>query len=120
MAARAAVTPNMALAVPSNGRLVRALMAAKMTGSGNDFMGGGNKAAIIAGLLRVRYGPGGVGRTAHGGGDLSSLPQRGTVRPVKRILVIDDDAKLRGQCAELLRLEGYEVAEARNGRDGVE
>jgi DNA-binding NarL/FixJ family response regulator len=39
---------------------------------------------------------------------------------VKRILVIDDDSKLRQQCAELLRLEGYEVFEARNGRDGVE
>jgi CheY-like chemotaxis protein len=41
-------------------------------------------------------------------------------RPVKRILVIDDDTKLRTQCAELLRLEGYEVFEARNGREGVE
>jgi DNA-binding NarL/FixJ family response regulator len=39
---------------------------------------------------------------------------------VKRILVIDDDAKLRQQCVELLRLEGYEVLEARNGRQGVE
>lgn len=41
-------------------------------------------------------------------------------RDVKRILVIDDDAKLRQQCAELLRLEGYEVGEARNGREGVD
>jgi DNA-binding NarL/FixJ family response regulator len=39
---------------------------------------------------------------------------------VKRILVIDDEAKLRAQTAELLRLEGYEVTEARNGREGVE
>jgi DNA-binding NarL/FixJ family response regulator len=39
---------------------------------------------------------------------------------VKRILVIDDEAKVRGHTAELLRLEGYEVAEARNGREGVE
>jgi DNA-binding NarL/FixJ family response regulator len=39
---------------------------------------------------------------------------------VKRILVIDDDAKLRRQFVELLRLEGYTVAEARNGREGVE
>lgn len=39
---------------------------------------------------------------------------------MKRILVIDDDGKLRAQCAELLRLDGYEVAEARNGREGVE
>jgi DNA-binding NarL/FixJ family response regulator len=39
---------------------------------------------------------------------------------VKRILVIDDDAKLRKNFAEILRLEGYEVKEARNGREGVE
>jgi len=39
---------------------------------------------------------------------------------VKRILVIDDEAKMRTQTAELLRLENYEVAEARNGREGVE
>lgn len=39
---------------------------------------------------------------------------------MKRILVIDDDTKLRTQCAELLRLEGYEVFEARNGREGIE
>ncbi len=45
---------------------------------------------------------------------LSILPR------VKRILVIEDDTKLRRQCAELLRLDGYEVFEARNGREGVE
>jgi DNA-binding NarL/FixJ family response regulator len=39
---------------------------------------------------------------------------------VKRILVIEDDAKLRQHYVELLRLEGYEVFEARNGREGVE
>ena len=39
---------------------------------------------------------------------------------MKRILVIDDDAKLRQHTVELLRLEGYEVTEARNGREGVE
>ena len=39
---------------------------------------------------------------------------------MKRILVIDDDAKLRQHYVELLRLEGYEVFEARNGREGVE
>jgi DNA-binding NarL/FixJ family response regulator len=38
----------------------------------------------------------------------------------KRILVIDDDARLREQYTELLRLEGYDVLEARNGREGVE
>lgn len=39
---------------------------------------------------------------------------------MKRILVIDDDTKLRGHYVELLRLEGYEVSEARNGREGVD
>ncbi|MEO5960579.1 MAG: response regulator transcription factor [Opitutaceae bacterium] len=39
---------------------------------------------------------------------------------MKRILVIDDDAKLRKNFAEILRLEGYKVTEARNGREGVE
>lgn len=39
---------------------------------------------------------------------------------MKRILVIDDEAKLRQQIAELLRSEGYQVVEARNGREGVE
>lgn len=39
---------------------------------------------------------------------------------VKQILVIDDDAKLRQHYVELLRLEGYRVSEARNGREGVE
>src|SRR5215510_8406414 len=41
-------------------------------------------------------------------------------RGVKRILVIDDDARLREHYVELLRLEGYDVFEARNGREGVE
>ena len=39
---------------------------------------------------------------------------------MKRILVIDDDARLREHYCEILRLEGFEVVEARNGREGVE
>lgn len=39
---------------------------------------------------------------------------------VKRILVIDDEPKIRAHTAELLRLEGYDVVEAKNGREGVE
>jgi DNA-binding NarL/FixJ family response regulator len=39
---------------------------------------------------------------------------------VKRILVIDDEAKVRTHTAALLRLEHYEVVEASNGREGVE
>eukprot|EP01034_Spumella_vulgaris_P013071 gene13071-16669_t len=66
-----------------------------------------------------RYGPGGVGRPAHAA-TLLHGEGRAVSRAVKRILVIDDEAKLRAQTAELLRLEGYEVTEARNGREGVE
>ncbi|HEX2100478.1 MAG TPA: response regulator transcription factor [Candidatus Synoicihabitans sp.] len=36
-----------------------------------------------------------------------------------RILVIDDDPRLRAQCATLLRLEGFEVLEAGDGRAGL-
>lgn len=39
---------------------------------------------------------------------------------MKRILVIDDDARLRQHFAEILRLDGLQVSEARNGREGVE
>lgn len=39
---------------------------------------------------------------------------------MKRILVIDDEAKLRQQFAALLSLEGFTVIEARNGREGVD
>jgi DNA-binding NarL/FixJ family response regulator len=39
---------------------------------------------------------------------------------VKRILVIDDDARLRRHYAEILRLDGHDVIEARTGREGVE
>ncbi|MBI5692779.1 MAG: response regulator transcription factor [Verrucomicrobia bacterium] len=39
---------------------------------------------------------------------------------MKRILVIEDDARLRQHFAEILRLDGHEVIETRNGREGVE
>jgi DNA-binding NarL/FixJ family response regulator len=38
---------------------------------------------------------------------------------VEKILVIDDDAKMRRQLAALLASEGYATVEARNGREGV-
>lgn len=37
-----------------------------------------------------------------------------------RILLIDDDAKLRRTCANLLRSEGYEIFEAPDGKAGVQ
>jgi DNA-binding NarL/FixJ family response regulator len=39
---------------------------------------------------------------------------------VNRLLLIDDDVKLRRNCAALLRLEGYEIVEANHGREGLE
>ena len=39
---------------------------------------------------------------------------------VEKILVIDDDAKMRKHMAALLGSEGYKTFEARNGREGVE
>ena len=48
------------------------------------------------------------------------MPVLSTVAYVKRILVIDDEAKLRKQFVALLSLEGFTVIEARNGREGVE
>ncbi len=39
---------------------------------------------------------------------------------VEKILVIDDDAKMRRQMAALLAAEGYQPIEARHGREGVE
>ena len=40
--------------------------------------------------------------------------------PVEKILVIDDDAKMRKHMSALLASEGYQTVEARNGREGVE
>lgn len=39
---------------------------------------------------------------------------------MEKILVIDDDAKMRRQIATLLATEGYATVEARNGREGID
>ena len=39
---------------------------------------------------------------------------------VEKILVIEDDAKMRKHMSALLASEGYQTIEARNGREGVE
>jgi len=39
---------------------------------------------------------------------------------VTRILLIDDDTKLRRNCATLLRMEGFTPFEAANGKEGVD
>ena len=36
-----------------------------------------------------------------------------------RILLIDDDNQFRGMLRQVLRREGYEVVEARDGREGI-
>ncbi len=44
---------------------------------------------------------------------------RGMLRRVPRVLVIDDDVRLRRQCVALLQAEGFATIEAGNGREGV-
>ena len=63
-----------------------------------------------------------VGQPAHSGALAALLRQRASpkIRVVKRILIIEDEKKVREQSAALLRLEGYEVFEAGDGRAGVE
>lgn len=63
----------------------------------------------------VTYSPG--SRTRHG--PLYFAPSPCTLGGVEKILVIDDDAKIRQQTCALLRSEGYATVEARNGREGV-
>lgn len=41
------------------------------------------------------------------------------MRVVHHILIIDDEASLRGLMARILRLEGYDIAEAGTGREGL-
>lgn len=38
----------------------------------------------------------------------------------KRILVVDDDAQIRESLGKLMQAEGYEVAMAANGQEGIE
>lgn len=72
------------------------------------------------------HGPGAGGRPAseasHGRDAHAPLyfaRHAAQARPVEKILVIDDDPRMRQQIAALLRAEGYATVEARNGREGV-
>lgn len=80
---------------------------ARLTGDdGTCYLGGGKTAGLLSLVTFIR---------------LLLLPASPPPpHPVKRILVIDDDVRLRQQCVELLRLDGYDVLEAGNGREGVE
>lgn len=42
------------------------------------------------------------------------------MRPVPNTILVDDDDELRGALLELLRLEGFEAAEARDGRGALD
>jgi len=57
-----------------------------------------------------------LGRT----GRFTTPPPPPSWRPVEKILVIDDDPKIRRQTCALLESEGYTTVEARNGREGVD
>lgn len=39
---------------------------------------------------------------------------------MKKVLLVDDAAFMRMRCAKLMAAEGYEVAEAANGREAIE
>ncbi len=67
-----------------------------------------------------RYGPAGGGRSARPQGPLYNAPAAAKLPRVEKILVIDDEARIRSQTCALLRSEGYATVEARNGREGVE
>jgi DNA-binding NarL/FixJ family response regulator len=70
---------------------------------------------------RLRHGPAGHGPIGQGARRCPLYFARvlGQFPRVEKILVIDDDAKMRRQMAALLTAEGYRTVEARNGREGV-
>ena len=42
------------------------------------------------------------------------------MRPIYRLLVVDDEEKIRGLIRKYAEFEGHQVAEARNGMEAVE
>ena len=53
-------------------------------------------------------------------GSMTSTPPRGGPSSARSILIIEDNDDARGAMAALLELDGYSVAEAREGADGIE
>ncbi len=52
-------------------------------------------------------------------GGLYISPGSGQFRRVEKILVIDDESRMRKLVVEALTLEGYHIVEAHNGKEGV-
>ena len=51
---------------------------------------------------------------------VDSFGSQADKRPRTRILLVDDDAKVRPLLSSMLQLSGYEVVEASNGADGLQ
>ena len=48
------------------------------------------------------------------------LDRLSEIKPIKRILVVDDDDQFRKMLSKMLKTEGYEVTEAANGNKAIE
>jgi CheY-like chemotaxis protein len=64
--------------------------------------------------LRITYDEGSTGKTA------AAVPHDASARPSFHILLVDDDALIRGATAELLSGAGYATIEAASGAEALE